>query len=73
MTAESICLGAVVVGFASVVQATDAYAAIVDGALSLPMAGPILVVLAVTILVGLTGSPPAGLQIVVPILSESLN
>jgi H+/gluconate symporter-like permease len=32
-----------------------------------------LVVLAVTVLVGLTGSPPAGLNIVIPVLSESIN
>ncbi|MCR5784117.1 MAG: hypothetical protein K6G40_00550 [Eubacterium sp.] len=70
--AESLFLGGVVVGFATVVQATDAYQAIIDGTLSLNIPGTLLVVFAVTILVGLTGSPPAGLQIVIPVLSESL-
>ena len=56
-TAESIFMGAIVVGFASVVQATAAYQVMVDGLLSLPLPAPILVVIAVAILVGLTGSP----------------
>lgn len=72
-TAESLFLGAIVVGFASVVQATDAYQVMVDGLLSLPIPAPLLVVLATAILVGLTGSPPAGLAIVVPVLAANLN
>ena len=72
-TAESLFLGAIVVGFASVVQATPAYQVMVDGLLSLPIPAPLLVVLATAILVGLTGSPPAGLAIVVPVLAANLN
>lgn len=72
-TAESIFMGAIVVGFASVVQATAAYQVMVDGLLSLPLPAPILVVIAVAILVGLTGSPPAGLAIVVPVLAANLS
>ena len=72
-TAESLFLGAIVVGFASVVQATPAYQVMVDGLLSLPIPAPLLVVLATAILVGLTGSPPAGLAIVVPVLAANRN
>lgn len=72
-TAESLFLGAVVVGFASVIQSTDAYQAIIDKTMSLPIPGALLVVLAVTVLVGFTGSPPAGLKIVVPVLAQSLS
>ena len=66
-------LGAIVVGFASVVQATPAYEVMVDGLLSLPIPAPLLVVIATAILVGLTGSPPAGLAIVVPVLAANLD
>lgn len=72
-TAESMFLGAIVVGFASVVQATPAYEVMVDGLLSLPIPAPLLVVIATAILVGLTGSPPAGLAIVVPVLAANLD
>lgn len=71
--AESLFLGGIVVGFASVIQATEAYEVLVDGMLSLNMPEPLLVVFAVTILVGLTGSPPAGLAIVVPVLAAALS
>ena len=72
-TAESLFLGAIVVGFASVVQATPAYSVLEEGLLSLPLPAPLLVVIAVAILVGLTGSPPAGLAIVVPVLAANLD
>ena len=72
-TAESLFLGAIVVGFASVVQATPAYQVLVDGLLSLSIPAPLLVVIATAILVGLTGSPPAGLAIVVPVLAANLD
>ena len=72
-TAESLFLGAIVVGFASVVQATPAYQVMVDGLLALPIPAPLLVVIATAILVGLTGSPPAGLAIVVPVLAANLD
>lgn len=72
-TAEALLLGGIVVGFATVVQATEAYNVMVDGLLSLPLPQALLVVIAVTILVGLTGSPPAGLQIVVPVLMGTLT
>ena len=71
--AESIFMAAIVVGFAAVVQSTEAYEALVNGLLGLSLPAPILVVIAVTILVGLTGSPPAGLAIVVPVLAENLT
>jgi H+/gluconate symporter-like permease len=71
--AEALFLGGIVVGFASVVQATPAYEYMVQGLLGLNMPAPLLVVIAVAILVGLTGSPPAGLAIVVPVLAERLN
>jgi H+/gluconate symporter-like permease len=44
----------------------------VNGLLSLSLPAPLLVVIAVAILVGLTGSPPAGLAIVVPVLAANL-
>ncbi|MBR1780931.1 MAG: GntP family permease [Oscillospiraceae bacterium] len=72
-TAESLFMGAIVVGFASVVQATPAYEVMVNGLLGLRIPAPLLVVIAVAILVGLTGSPPAGLAIVVPVLAANLN
>lgn len=72
-TAEALLLGGIVVGFATVVQVTPAYQTLVDGLLSLPIPGALLVVIAVAILVGLTGSPPAGLQIVVPVLAGALS
>lgn len=72
-TAESLFLGAIVVGFAAVVQATPVYQVMVDGLINLPLPAPLLVVIAVAILVGLTGSPPAGLAIVVPVLAANLS
>ncbi len=72
-TAESLFLGGIVVGFATVVQATPAYQVMVDGLLGLSLPAPLLVVIAVAILVGLTGSPPAGLAIVVPVLAANLD
>lgn len=72
-TAESLFLGAIVVGFATVVQATPAYAALEGGLLNLPLPEPLLVVIATAILVGLTGSPPAGLAIVVPVLAANFE
>ena len=42
-TAESLFLGAIVVGFASVVQATPAYSVLEEGLLSLPLPAPLLV------------------------------
>lgn len=72
-TAESLFMGAIVVGFAAVVQATPAYEVMVNGLLGLNIPAPLLVVIAVAILVGLTGSPPAGLAIVVPVLAGSLD
>jgi H+/gluconate symporter-like permease len=71
--AESIFMGAIVVGFAAVIQATPAYDVMVNGLLGLSIPAPLLVVLAVAILVGLTGSPPAGLAIVVPVLAANLS
>jgi H+/gluconate symporter-like permease len=62
-----------VVGFAAVIQATPAYDVMVNGLLGLSIPAPLLVVLAVAILVGLTGSPPAGLAIVVPVLAANLS
>ena len=47
--------------------------AVEEGLLSLPLPAPLLVVIAVAILVGLTGSPPAGLAIVVPVLAANLD
>ncbi len=72
-TAESLFLGGIIVGFATVVQTTPTYQGIVDGTLGLNIPATLLVLLAVTILVGLTGSPPAGLQIVIPVLAASLT
>ena len=71
-TAESLLLGGIVAGFASVVQQTDAYNALIEGVTHLDVAAPILVVIAVAILVGLTGSPPVALQIVVPVLATTV-
>jgi H+/gluconate symporter-like permease len=72
-SAEALLLGGIVVGFASVVQATPAYQVLVSGLLSLPVPQTLLVLIAVIILVGLTGSPPAGLQITVPVLAAALT
>jgi H+/gluconate symporter-like permease len=71
--AEALFLGGIVVGFATVVQVTPAYEYMVNGLLGMNLPAPILVVISVAILVGLTGSPPAGLAIVVPVLAERLN
>jgi H+/gluconate symporter-like permease len=70
--AEALLLGGSVVGFASVVQATSAYDVLVKGLLELNVPESLLVLISDAILVGLTGSPPAGLTIVVPVLSEAL-
>jgi H+/gluconate symporter-like permease len=71
--AEALFLGGIVVGFATVVQSTPAYESLVGSLLSLTLPPSILVLIAVSILVGLTGSPPAGLAIVVPILATNLS
>ena len=65
-------LGGIVAGFAAVVQATDAYQFLIDGVTHLNIPAPLLVVIAVAILVGLTGSPPVALQIVVPVLAATV-
>lgn len=71
-TAESLFLGGIIVGFATVIQSTPTYQSIVDTTLALNMPPALVVLIGVTILVGLTGSPPAGLQIVVPVLAGTL-
>lgn len=71
-TAESLLLGGIVAGFAAVVQATDAYNFLIEGVTHLSIPAPLLVVIAVAILVGLTGSPPVALQIVVPVLAATV-
>jgi H+/gluconate symporter-like permease len=71
-TAEALLLGGIIAGFAAVVQQTDAYNAMIDGVTHLPIPAPLVVVISVAILVGLTGSPPVALQIVVPVLAASL-
>ena len=71
-TAESICLMAILVGFAAVVQATPVFSNIVDVIMSLPIPAMLLVVLVVCVIVTFTGSPPAGLKIVLPLLSAVL-
>lgn len=70
--AESICLMAILVGFAAVVQATPVFDNIVNVLMGLPIPAMLLVVLSVAIIVAFTGSPPAGLQIILPILSTVL-
>ncbi len=69
-TSESIIMLAIMVGFASVVQASPVFQNIIDGVLSIPLPALFLVLFATMVIVGLTGSPPAGLQIVIPILSS---
>lgn len=71
-TAEALLLGGIVAGFAAVVQSTDAYNFLIDGVTHLNIPAPLLVVIAVAILVGLTGSPPVALQIVVPVLAATV-
>ena len=71
-TAEALLLGGIVAGFAAVVQATDAYNFLIEGVTHLNIPAPLLVVIAVAILVGLTGSPPVALQIVVPVLAATV-
>lgn len=70
--AESICLMAILVGFAAVVQATPVFSNIVDVIMGLPIPAMLLVVLVVCVIVTFTGSPPAGLKIVLPLLSAAL-
>lgn len=72
-TAEALFLGGIVVGFATVIQATPAYETIVNNLLNMNIPPTLLALSAVAILVGLTGSPPAGLMIVVPVLAGSLS
>ena len=71
-TAESICLMAILVGFAAVVQATPVFENIVEVIMGLPIPAMLLVVLVVCVIVTFTGSPPAGLKIVLPLLSVAL-
>jgi len=68
VTAECLFMGGIIAGMASVIQQTEAYDALVNGVLSLDIPAAILAVLAVMILVGLTGSPPVALRIVLPVL-----
>ena len=70
--AESICLMAILVGFAAVVQSTPVFNNIVESIMGLPIPAMLLVVLAVAVIVAFTGSPPAGLKIVLPLLSAAL-
>lgn len=73
-TAECLFMGGIVAGMAAVIQQTEAYNALVSGVLNLNIPAAALVVIAVAILVGLTGSPPVALRIVLPVLlAASLN
>lgn len=67
-TAECLFMGGIIAGMASVIQQTAAYNALVDGVLNLNIPAAALVAIAVAILVGLTGSPPVALRIVLPVL-----
>ena len=63
---------AILVGFAAVVQSTPLFNNIVESIMGLPIPAMLLVVLAVAVIVAFTGSPPAGLKIVLPLLSAAL-
>lgn len=69
-SSESIIMLAIMVGFASVVQASPVFQNIIDSVLNIPLPALFVVLFATMTIVGLTGSPPAGLQIVIPILSS---
>ena len=62
----------VISGFAAVVAATTAFQAMTESLVSLPIHPMLIVVIAVVILVAFTSSPPAGMNIIVPILAGAL-
>lgn len=70
-TAECLLMGGIIAGMASVIQMTDAYSALVDGVLNLDIPAAALVLIAVALLVGLTGSPPVALRIILPTLAAA--
>ena len=70
--AESICLMAIFLVFGGVVISTPVFNNIVESIMGLPIPAMMLVVLAVAVIVAFTGSPPAGLKIVLPLLSAAL-
>lgn len=70
--AESLFMGGIIGGLAAVVQSTAAYGAIVDSVLSLKIAPAILVIIAVTIIVGLTGNSTVALQVALPTIAQNV-
>lgn len=71
--AEAIAMLAIMVGFASVVQAAPVFQTIVDGVTNLSVPSLFIVLISTGLIVAITGSPPAGLQIILPILSTTIT
>lgn len=70
---EALMMGAVVMAFAMVVMATPAFQVILGGMMGLQISEYLLVALAIAILVGITGAPPAGITILVPMMAKILT
>lgn len=70
---ESIFLVAIIFGFAMIVVQTPGYAALTNFVLNLPIPEPLICVVAIAILVGLTCAPPAGLTMCAPLLAQNLT
>lgn len=70
---ESIFLTSIIFGFAMIVVQTSGYELLTNFVLRLPIPEPLICVVAIAILVGLTCAPPAGLTICAPLLANNLS
>lgn len=71
--AEAMAMLAIMVGFAAVIQATPVFQSIVDSVTSMAVPSLFIVLISTALIVAITGSPPAGLQIILPILAGTIT
>ncbi|QOX63745.1 hypothetical protein FRZ06_10505 [Anoxybacterium hadale] len=71
--AEAMAMLAIMVGFAAVVQSAPVFQTIIDGVTNLPVPALFIVLISTGLIVAITGSPPAGLQIILPILAGTMT
>lgn len=73
VAAEAMAMLAIMVGFAAVVQATPVFQTIVEKVTSMSVPALFIVLISTALIVAITGSPPAGLQIILPILAGTIT
>lgn len=72
MSTKAVIEISVVGGLATVAASTQAFQALAGNLMSLPIHPLLIVMISVFVLVAITSAPPAGLSIIIPIISDAL-